>query len=131
MPVWAGFSARRGDGGRVLSYMPENDVPFADLLHVLGDFRVAAAGVMHTPSDLIGDALETVRDAFSGPLTAYPDSGYFKMPQWQFEAVIAPDDFRRFAAEWVDMGVQVVGGCCGLSPEHIAAVAPLKERRLA
>jgi len=25
-------------------------------------------------------------------------------------------------------GVQVLGGCCGLSPEHIAAIAPLKER---
>ena len=57
---------------------------------------------------------------------AYPDSGYFKMPAWQFDAIIPPSDFRRFADEWVASGVQIIGGCCGLSPEHIQAIAPIK-----
>tara|TARA_B100000676_G_C17971165_1_gene783385 strand:- start:1129 stop:1269 length:141 start_codon:yes stop_codon:yes gene_type:complete len=46
------------------------------------------------------------------------------MPHWQFEDIIAPDAFREFAASWVANGVQIVGGCCGLSLEHIAALAP-------
>ena len=86
---------------------------------------------MHTPSDVVGDAVAILRRAFDGPLTAYPDSGYFKMPHWQFEDVIAPDELLRFATEWVANGVQIVGGCCGLSPEHIAALEPLKQRNLA
>lgn len=131
LPVWAGFSARRGKDGQVLSFTQDLDVPFAETVRVLADFDVAAAGVMHTPSDVIGDAIAILRDAFDGPLTAYPDSGYFKMPQWQFEDVIAPDALLKFATDWVDNGVQVIGGCCGLSPEHIAAVAPLKDRGLA
>jgi len=128
LPVWAGFSARRGPDGRVLSYSQESDIAFEDLLPVLDGFDVAAAGVMHTPPDLTGEAVAILRDAFAGPLTAYPDSGYFKMPQWQFEAVIPPDEFLRFATQWVESGVQIVGGCCGLSPEHIAALGPLKKR---
>jgi homocysteine S-methyltransferase len=128
MPVWAGFSARRGENGQVLSFAFDKDIPFEETVRVLADFEIAAAGVMHTPSDIVGDAIAIVRDVFEGPLTAYPDSGYFKMPQWQFEDVIAPDEFLQFARKWTTNGVQVVGGCCGLSPEHIAAIAPLKDQ---
>jgi homocysteine S-methyltransferase len=129
LPVWAGFSARRGEDGHVLSYASEREIPFHDLLRVLEDFEVQAAGVMHTQSNVVGDALDTLRGVFAGTLMAYPDSGYFKMPQWQFEEVIPPAELLRFATDWVQRGAQVVGGCCGLSPEHIAALAPLKNGR--
>lgn len=127
LPVWAGFSARYGKDSQVLSYVPDREIPFADLVQVLEEFDVGAAGVMHTPSHVIGDAVAIVRDAFTGPLMAYPDSGYFKMPHWQFENVISPGDLLHFANSWVENGVQIIGGCCGLSPEHIAALAPLKD----
>jgi homocysteine S-methyltransferase len=127
LPVWAGFSARRGENGRVLGYASDKDIPFEETVRLLVDFEIAAAGVMHTPSDLVGDAIAIVRDAFGGPLIAYPDSGYFKMPQWQFKDIITPDELLQFAQKWTMSGVQVVGGCCGLSPEHIATIAPLKD----
>lgn len=129
LPVWAGFSARRDEDGRILSFAPDRDIPFEELVRVLDDFDVAAAGVMHTPAHVVGDAMRTVREHFKGPLTAYPDSGYFKMPHWQFEDVIEPGALADFAREWIEDGVQVVGGCCGLSPEHIAALSPLGNRR--
>lgn len=127
LPVWAGFSARRGADGRVLGFAPDRDIALGDLFQVLGDFDVAAAGVMHTPSNLIGEAIAVLRGAFGGPLMAYPDSGYFTMPHWRFEDVIPPDELLAFATGWVEDGVRIVGGCCGLSPAHIAALAPLKD----
>ncbi len=128
LPVWAGFSVRRGGDGRVLSFAPDVDLPFETLLAVLDDFDVAAAGVMHSAPNVTGDALDILRGVFSGPLTAYPDSGYFTMPEWQFEEVIPPAELLRFATDWLGRGMQVVGGCCGLSPEHIAALQSLKAR---
>ena len=128
LPVWAGFSARRGADGQVLSFAADKDVPFEEVVQVLADFDVAAAGVMHTPSDLVAETIAILRGVFDGPLVAYPDSGYFKMPSWQFEDVISPDELLAFATDWVAGGVQVLGGCCGLSPAHIAALAPLKVR---
>lgn len=127
LPVWVGFSVRRGADGRILSFAQEQDIPFEDLVAVLADQDVAAAGIMHSPSDIISEAMAILRDVHDGPLLAYPDSGYFKMPHWQFEDIIAPDAFRHFAAEWIAEGVTIIGGCCGLSPEHIEAIAPLKE----
>lgn len=132
LPVWAGFSARRGKAGldredlgkagEVLGFGPHEDVPFQQIVETLEAFKVDAAGIMHTPSDLIGDAIALLRDHYAGPLMAYPDSGYFKMPQWQFEDVISPADFAEYASDWRETGVQIIGGCCGLSPEHISAV---------
>ncbi|WP_322522220.1 homocysteine S-methyltransferase family protein [Guyparkeria halophila] len=126
LPVWAGFSARRGDKGEVLGFGPGADVPFAEIVSILDDWPVDAAGIMHTPANVVSDALTILRPSFAGPLMAYPDSGYFKSPHWQFEDVIEPHELRRYAEEWVEDGAQILGGCCGLSPEHIAALAPLK-----
>jgi len=35
---------------------------------------------------------------------------------------LSPDDYyEKFVSKWVnDLGVQIIGGCCGISPEHIA-----------
>ncbi len=125
LPLWAGFSARRAEDGRILGFDPDRDIPFADLAALLDGHAIAAAGLMHTPADAIVDALAILRRSYTGPLLAYPDSGYFKMPEWQFEDVIAPETLARFAAAWVADGAQIVGGCCGLTPAHIAALAPL------
>jgi len=125
LPVWAGFSARRGDDGRVLA-MKDSDTPFERLLDILSDYDVQAAGVMHSEANVTTDALDLVRAVFDGPLAAYPDSGYFAMPNWVFEGVIPPAQLYRYAKEWVEHGAQILGGCCGLSIDHIAALAPLK-----
>ncbi|KTG16173.1 hypothetical protein AUR63_04880 [Guyparkeria sp. XI15] len=126
LPVWAGFSARRNEAGELLGFGPGEDIPFADIVSILDNWQIDAAGIMHTPSNLIADGLEILRSRFDGPLMAYPDSGYFTSPHWQFEDVIAPRELRRYAEGWVEQGAQIIGGCCGLSPEHIAALAPLK-----
>ena len=32
-------------------------------------------------------------------------------------------DFVAAARGWIDQGVTVVGGCCGITPDHIAGLA--------
>lgn len=127
LPVWTGFSARRGEDGRILSFAHFEEIPFEETVGILKDFEVQAAGVMHTPANITGEGLAIIREVFDGPLMAYPDSGYFKMPQWQFDNVIPPETFLAYAKEWAHQGAQIIGGCCGLSPEHIAALKPLKD----
>lgn len=127
LPVWAGFSVRRGEDSRILSFAQDRDIPFEEILGILDDYRVDAAGVMHSPSDVVGEAIKILRESYAGPLMAYPDSGYFKMPHWQFENIIPPPELHSFAAQWIEDGVQIVGGCCGLCPDHIAALSALKK----
>ena len=41
--------------------------------------------------------------------------------------VLTPEDFATQAQGWLEMGVRLIGGCCGIGPEHIRL---LKERLL-
>ncbi|WP_147159906.1 homocysteine S-methyltransferase family protein [Novosphingobium sediminis] len=35
---------------------------------------------------------------------------------------LTPDGYGRFAAAWSTAGASILGGCCGIGPEHIAAL---------
>lgn len=37
-------------------------------------------------------------------------------------ADLTPDGYGRFAAAWHSAGASILGGCCGIGPEHIAAL---------
>ena len=127
LPVWFGASARRGRDGRVLSSHTHSDVLLADIAKLIPTRGVDVAGVMHTGADVIADALLVVREHFAGPLMAYPDSGYFEMPDWKFVNVITPERFEQFCRAWIAAGVQVIGGCRGLGVEHIRAAVGARD----
>lgn len=128
LPVWFGLSARAGAAGEPISFDRLEDVPLSRLLDFIPARGVDAAGVMHTPAPLITPTLAAIRQRFAGPLMAYPDSGYFEMPDWKFVDVISVADYERYCGEWLDRGAQLLGGCCGLTPAHIEAAARARDR---
>ncbi|OSN01812.1 homocysteine methyltransferase [Lonsdalea populi] len=40
-----------------------------------------------------------------------------------------PEGYQQWAAEWVAQGATLVGGCCGIGPEHIARLAQALPQR--
>ena len=127
LPVWVGFSCRTGDDGSVLMYPHSEDAElFADVIPTVMAMGGSVAGVMHSTIEDTGPALDVLREHWSGPLLAYPESGEeFTMPIWHYEERVSPDALAATGADWVAGGVQIVGGCCGTRPDHIRA---LKER---
>ena len=123
LPVWTGLSAKRGADGKVYAFTQDEDQDWEELVKLAVSYDVEAAGIMHTPANVTTEALPALKKHFKGPLTAYPDSGYFKAPNWQFHDIIPPNELAEFAKLWAESGVQVFGGCCGLSPEHIQALS--------
>jgi len=144
LPVWIGISAHE-DNGQVLT-MPapkvksgrsiddrqllmrrrRNTQELSGFARSLLTDGAAAAGIMHSAVEDTVPGLETLKTVWSGPLLAYAHSGHFAPPDWRFVDVIAAEAYAETAASWVaDHGVQIVGGCCGLGPDHIRAI---KER---
>ena len=41
---------------------------------------------------------------------------------WRSEGDSAPEPYAGAVAEWIAAGASIVGGCCGTTPAHIAAV---------
>jgi S-methylmethionine-dependent homocysteine/selenocysteine methylase len=114
LPVWLGLCLFvRPEGDSVA-----NDVPFEDSVEALVRPGVSVVSVMHTNVDLVDEALAIVGAYWDGPLGAYPHTGTWHSPLWEFDG-LGPDELAAEAYEWVARGVQVVGGCCGVRPEHI------------
>lgn len=121
LPVWFGMSARRDAAGRAISFDQLEDHPLAAIIDMIPSSGVDAAGYHHTSAEIIGEALTELGSRFDGPLMAYPDSGYFEMPDWQFVDTIEPARLEAFFTEWIGLGARVLGGCCGLGVEHVEA----------
>jgi homocysteine S-methyltransferase len=119
--VWFGMSARRADDGRAITFDALEEIEIATVAQLLPISGVDVAGFMHTGCEVIADSLAAARPYFGGPLMAYPDSGYFEMPDWRFVDTIEPDRLQQFFVEWLGQGVQLIGGCCGLTIAHVEA----------
>jgi S-methylmethionine-dependent homocysteine/selenocysteine methylase len=39
---------------------------------------------------------------------------------------LTPEKYREFALSWIEAGASIIGGCCGVSPEHIQSLAELR-----
>jgi len=122
LPVWIGVCAQAAHGSNVLSVFDYPDFDFEDQVRALAGYPAMMMNIMHTPVPDVDRALEIVKRHWHGPVGVYPESGYFAMPNWQFVDVIDPTELARHARHWVDNGVRMLGGCCGLGPEHIATL---------
>ncbi len=57
------------------------------------------------------------------PLWAKPNAGMPRNEGGQAVYDVTPEQMAEFARKYVDLGACVVGGCCGSTPAHIAAIA--------
>ena len=81
----------------------------------------ANCGKSLADTDLIVEELVAAADGL--PLWVKPNAG---VPRMVGDAVIydaGPDDLAEHVRGYVDRGARIVGGCCGSTPEHIAAIA--------
>jgi 5-methyltetrahydrofolate--homocysteine methyltransferase len=58
------------------------------------------------------------------PFWAKPNAGLPHMDIQTEQAVydMGPEDMANFAKKYIALGAKIVGGCCGTTPEHVAAI---------
>ncbi|MCB1380302.1 MAG: homocysteine S-methyltransferase family protein [Alphaproteobacteria bacterium] len=122
LPVWVGISVERRPDGKLAGFGREDQL-LDDIARALAATRPTVVSIMHTSPNDTDEALDVVRKYWDGPLGAYPESGYFRMPEWTFVDIIPPEELVEKARIWRQKGVTIFGGCCGLGPEHIAALS--------
>jgi len=59
------------------------------------------------------------------PVWAKPNAGVPHMDIATEQAIydMGPEDMANFAKKYIALGAKIVGGCCGSTPEHVAAIA--------
>jgi len=122
LPVWIGLSVKRRKSDQAWAPFEYDDVSALPLFDETPKMGAGLIAVMHSPVHDTGPGLTEVKKRWRGPLGAYPESGGFVMPNWQFKDIVSPGELAEAARGWVAQGCQIVGGCCGTGVEHVRAL---------
>ncbi len=100
-----------------------------DALAAVEPLEPLAVGLNCIPPRGMSAILPRLRRATACPLSAYAHIGNREpIRGWSFAEDATPAEYADYARVWLDMGVSVVGGCCGTTPAHIRAVRGIVKR---
>jgi homocysteine S-methyltransferase len=89
----------------------------------LTEWGAGAVGVnCSTGPATVLTAIEEMRKATTLPLAAMPNAGMPRAVEGRNIYLCSPEYMASFARKAVAAGVQIVGGCCGTTPNHIRAM---------
>ena len=83
-------------------------------LAVAKDFNVRAHFINHAPPARTTETLKMLREKVSTPIGAYAH-----IMGEQLGPSMTPKAYYEFAQDWAEVGAQVIGGCCGVTDDHI------------
>jgi methionine synthase I (cobalamin-dependent)/5,10-methylenetetrahydrofolate reductase len=89
----------------------------------LTEWGAGAVGVnCSTGPATVLTAIEEMRKATTLPLAAMPNAGMPRAVEGRNIYLCSPEYMASFARKAIAAGVQIVGGCCGTTPNHIRAM---------
>jgi 5-methyltetrahydrofolate--homocysteine methyltransferase len=94
----------------------------AEQLAGAGAVAVGANCGTISPAEMV-DIIAKFGDSTSLPLTAQPNAGRPQQTPSGVEFPEEPGAMADAAERFRELGVAIIGGCCGSTPEHIAAIA--------
>lgn len=117
LPVSASLAflegGRSGDGSSVESFCQAMEDAGADMI---------GANCGAGPLELL-KIVKRLAALTDKPISAYANSGFPEYLDGRYIYRATPDYFAAMAQEMVAAGATLVGGCCGTTPAHIAALA--------
>lgn len=122
LPVWVGLSCRPDDNGVMCLY---NKEPLSAVLDALADYQVPLINVMHTDVAHVEACLDILEEKWTGFVGVYAHTGDYIDGKWIFDNMISPEDYADYSRQWLTRQVQVIGGCCGIRADHIAALGTI------
>ena len=126
LPVWSGFKCRLDQSALKVGY--RSDEAFDENIDELLTQADDVVNVFHSSVDSTIAAVPIVQKHWKGPVGVYCEADRSDYVATHRDATqetkITPDDYLAQAKQWVDEGVQVIGGCCGIEIEFIR---PLRE----
>lgn len=119
VPAWVSFSCR--DGAHTC-----DGTPFEEAVATATSApSVVAVGVNCTSPIHVTSLIEIAAAGTDRPIVCYPNRGAFWDPVRKVWADPPRQDARPLLrpTEWREAGASLIGGCCGTTPEDIAAMA--------
>ena len=99
----------------------------------LASLRLDALSINCVPAAELGRDLERLAKAAPGiPLAAYGNLGPpADEGSRTFTKPVLPEAYAELARQWIAIGARIVGGCCGTTSEHTAALRRMLDSEFA
>jgi S-methylmethionine-dependent homocysteine/selenocysteine methylase len=127
LPVTVGFVCGPGPDGEARLLSGET---LSEAVAALKPYPVTMIFANCAAPSVISSALGQLRG-----LTDLPIGGYANVGQvddevgWDPSGALDGEAYAGAAAEWLDLGARVIGGCCGTHPEHTRVLRRLLDDR--
>jgi homocysteine S-methyltransferase len=122
LPVWLGFACRTHPATHDVVCFDIPQTSLDTLLAGLLDREPQLVSIMHTPIDVVPQAFACVRKHWDGAVGVYPELGSFDVVNRRRTVRTSPAELVTAARDWIELGASVIGGCCGATPSHVAAL---------
>ncbi|MBT6024927.1 MAG: homocysteine S-methyltransferase family protein [Gammaproteobacteria bacterium] len=123
-PVWIAWTLDETPGGGLRS-----GESIAQAMAAVALYSPDAYLFNCTAPEAISVAIEQIVKLTDRPVGAYPNR-YHIPPGWTLDNEVGTkhiemtvDEFMQYVDRWRAMGASVLGGCCGIGPSFIAAIA--------
>ena len=135
LPVWIGNSCTLRDDGSASvwnqhseepatrlspDHLKSEDKSYDTLIEAMLSFQPQVMGVMHSTIETTNAGLQTLFEHWQGPVMAYPETS--SEVRKGISDKVEPAIFAAHCHDWVESGVQIIGGCCGTTIEHIRSM---------
>ena len=110
--------------------------PLSDALKAINGFKPLAVVINCSKPEAVSQAIPILREsrfafgAYANGFTAIDalePGGVVDVLEARHD--LDPEQYAKFAAEWLDAGASVIGGCCEVGPDHIKALSTLLQSR--
>lgn len=135
LPIWAGLSCAPDEAGvmRLQNRTPDanghkrqaSGETLSEAITALKTMNIPLLSIMHTDVRFIDACLDVVQNSWDGLVGIYAHSGVVIDQKWVFEGTISPAEYADYAAKWLKRDIHLLGGCCGIRPDHIHDLRPL------
>lgn len=119
LPCWTSFVC--DERGRLFT-----GESMAQMVAALEPLGVDAILLNCAPPGDINAGMKELLGHANVPTGAYPHIGRFDPPEWMFTDEYPPALYAQVASSWKQIGARILGGCCGTTPDHIAALRSLQ-----
>jgi len=97
--------------------------PLEEGVRAVQSLGPVAIGLNCVPPRGLAEILPQLRRMVECRVAAYAHvNNPVAIPGWSYSQVVDAVEYAHWAQRWVELGADIVGGCCGTGPEHIAAV---------
>lgn len=133
-PLWLSFTLEDEAADAAASARLRSGEPVEDAARLALECGAAALLFNCSQPEVMEGALRAARSVAAGlPLGVYanafppqPKDASANETLHDLRGDLDPPGYLHWVRRWLDCGATIIGGCCGIGPEHVAAIADLR-----